>query len=119
MTEVIGEIVVALLAAGGLLLLCWLLFGRMLIPAGGAGAPVYAVIPASGGGEGLEHTVSGLIWLREGGMARFTIVVADCGLSEGGIAAVEALRRREPGLILCTLDDFEHHLKETAQDGCF
>lgn len=119
MTNVIGEVAVALLAAGGLLTVCWLLFGRMLIPAGGAGGPVYAVIPASGGGEALEYTVGGLLWLRSGGLGRFTIVVADCGLDEDGMAAAEALSRREPGLIFCPMAELGHYIKETTQDGCF
>lgn len=39
--------------------------------------PVFAVIPARGGGEGLEQTVKGLLWLQGGEMTGFTVVVAD------------------------------------------
>ena len=42
----IWQAVLALLAAVGLLALGWLLFGKLVTPAGGSGGPVYAVIPA-------------------------------------------------------------------------
>lgn len=119
MVNAIGEVAIALLAAGGLLTLCWLLFGRLVAPVGNEGAPVYAVVPASGSGEGLEYTVSGLLWLRGGDLMRVTIVVVDDGLDEVGRAVVETLRRREPGLIFCPIQGLEHYIKETKQDGPF
>lgn len=119
MTKVVGEVVIALLAAGGLLMLSWLLFGRLFAPVGKDGTPVYAVIPALGNGEGLEYTVGGLLWLRGGNLARFHIVVADFGLDECGLRAAEALLSREPGLIFCPPGCLEHYLKESTQDGSF
>ena len=77
----IWQVLLALLAAAGLLSLGWLLFGRLVRPAGGAGQ-VYAVVPAAGDGAGLEQTVKGLLWLRDGELARFTVVIADDGLEE-------------------------------------
>jgi len=118
MGKIIAEAAVALLAAGGLLLICWLLFGRMLIPVGEGNSRIFTVVPARGGGEELEHTVNGLLWLRRGDLARFTIVIADFGLNEDGFAAVEVLRRRERGLVFCPLADLEQCIKETTQDGC-
>lgn len=118
MSKMIGEIIVSLLAAGGLLAVCWLMFGHMLVPVGNGGTPVYAVIPALGGGEELEHAVSGLLWLRSGDLARFTIVVADFGLDESGLAVAQALLRREPDLIYCPLTGLEQYIKERTQNGC-
>jgi hypothetical protein len=116
--KVIGEVMVALLAAGGLLTICWLLFGRLLIPVGNDDrAPVYAVIPASGSGDGLEYAVDGLLWLRGADLMCISIVVVDDGLNECGIAAAQALQRREPGLIFCPLRGLEHYIKETTQNG--
>ena len=52
----IWQVLLALLAAVGLLALGWLTFGRLLTPVGGGGGgPVYAVVPASGDGAHLEH----------------------------------------------------------------
>jgi hypothetical protein len=41
LTYEIAEIAVALLAAGGLLLVCWLLFGRIIAPVGEDGARMH------------------------------------------------------------------------------
>ena len=63
----IWQVLLALLAAVGLLALGWLTFGRLLPPVGGSGGgPVYAVVPASGDGAHLEQDVKGLLWLRGG-----------------------------------------------------
>ena len=84
----IWQVLLALLAAVGLLALGWLTFGRLLTPVGGGGGgPVYAVVPASGDGAHLEQDVKGLLWLRGGELARFTIVIADGGLDGTGRAA--------------------------------
>ena len=51
----IWQVLLALLAAVGLLALGWLTFGRLLTPVGGSGGgPVYAVVPASGDGAHLS-----------------------------------------------------------------
>ena len=95
------EILLALLAAAGLLAMGWILFGKLVTPAG-IHTRVYAVIPASGGGEGLEQAVEGLLWLRGGELARFSIVIADCGLNPQGRAAAAALSLR--GAAVCPLE---------------
>lgn len=101
----IFEIVACLLAAAGLLALGWLVFGRLLAPVGGsAGGRVYAVIPASGDAETLEHDVSGLLWLRGGGLAHFTIVIADAGLTPAGQAVASVLAGRGSGVVLCSAE---------------
>ena len=91
----IWQVLLALLAAVGLLALGWLTFGRLLTPVGGGGGgPVYAVVPASGDGAHLEQDVKGLLWLRGGELARFTIVIADGGLDGTGRAVAAALLAR-------------------------
>ena len=85
------EMAVAALAVIGLLALAWRLYGRMLVPVGPG--PVFAVIPAAGDGAGLEQTVRGLLWLRGDDLVDYTVVIADCGLDEGGRRAAELLCR--------------------------
>ena len=106
------EIVVALLAALGLLSLGWLLFGRLLAPVGGRkGGRIYAVIPASGDGEHLENDVDGLLWLRGGELAKFPILVADCGLNDRGKTVAAVLSGRETNLTVCPAEDLGEYLK--------
>lgn len=79
------ELLVALLAAFGLVCLGWLAFGRLILPVGGEGMTTCAVVLAKGDGGGLEQTVSGLLWLRRTGLWRGRILIVDRGLSEEGL----------------------------------
>lgn len=99
------EIVIAFLAAGGLLVLGWFLFGRLLVPV--AGENVFAVVRAKGSGERLEHDVAGLMWLRSGGLARVTIVIVDDGLDSMGLAVAAALLERDNGIRFCRRGELE------------
>lgn len=112
------EAVLALLASVGLLALGWLLFGKLLSPVGGgSGGTVYAVVPASGGGETLEHDVDGLLWLRGGELARFTIVIADGGLNDAGRAVANALLSRGRGLVVCPLSQLPEYIGSPGRAG--
>ena len=103
------EIVLALLAAAGLLWLCLLLFSRLFAGAGTRGGPVYAVVPARGDGELLEGEVRRLLWLR-GGRCPMSIIIADAGLTPAGQAAATALLARNPGLVVCPMDQLGAYL---------
>ena len=83
-----------LLAGAGLFIFGWLLLGRLLAPIGTKG-PIWAVLPASGDGQNLEHDLRGLLWLRQSGMAGLRVVIADCGLSGEGRELASLLSRRE------------------------
>lgn len=107
------ELLLTLLAAVGMLALGWVLFGKLVAPVGGEEAPVYAVIPASGSGEGLEHTVRGLLWLRGGQLARCTIVIADGGLDQSGRAVAAALCG-QGGTVLCPMERVPDLLRQDA-----
>lgn len=89
-----------LLAGAGLFIFGWLLFGRLLAPIGTKG-PIWAVLPASGDGEGLEHDLRGLLWLRQSGMACLRVVIADCGLTGEGRELAGLLSRREEDIAFC------------------
>ena len=77
-----------LLAAFGLVSLGWLALGALLLPGRCA---VRLTVPAQGGGEGLEQTVKGLLWLRRTGLLRGEIVIEDRGLDGDGAALARAL----------------------------
>lgn len=89
-----------LLAGAGLFIFGWLLFGRLLAPIGTKG-PVWAILPATGDGEGLEHDLRGLLWLRQSGMACLRVVITDCGLSSQGRELAGLLSRREVDVSFC------------------
>ena len=87
MTE-IYQFLAILLAAFGLVSLSWLALGALLLP--GRCAARF-VVSARDGGEGLEQTVKGLLWLRRTGLWRGEIVIEDCGLDGDGAALARAL----------------------------
>ena len=87
MTEIV-QFVAILLAAFGLVGLGWLALGALLLPGRCA---VRLTVPARGGGEGLEQTVRGLLWLRRTGLWRGEVVIEDCGLDGDGAALARAL----------------------------
>ena len=66
--ELFLQVLAALLIVAGLLGLGWLLFGKLVAPVGAEGR-VFAVVPAAGDAETLEHDIQGLLWLRGGDLA--------------------------------------------------
>lgn len=108
--HIVLEIVAAVLIAAGLLGLCWLAFGRLLAPVGKADRSM-AVVPASGDGEGLEQEVRGLLWLKSGNMAKFTVVIADCGLNDRGRTLAALLQEWEPALVCCKAEELGRYIQ--------
>lgn len=96
--QLVIEIAAVFLSVVGLLSLGWLLFGRLLAP---IGSRAWAVIPGVGDGETLEQDVTGLLWLRGGKLACFTVIIVDCGLSPTGRILAGKLAEREPGVLVC------------------
>ena len=87
MTEIISFFAI-LLAAFGLVSLSWLALGALLLP---GDCRIRLTVSARDGGEGLEQTVVGLLWLRRTGLLRGEIVIEDRGLDGGGLALARAL----------------------------
>ena len=81
-------LIAVLLSVG---LVAWLATGRLLLP---GSCPVRALVEGRGCGEGLEHTVRGLLWLRKAGLWRGTVVIQNCGLDDRGILLAQLLARR-------------------------
>lgn len=82
----------AVLAGFGLISLVWLAYGRLLLP---GGCSIHVVVTAIGGGEDVEQTVKGLLWLRKNRLWKGTISIRDDGLTQEGLALVLALARQE------------------------
>ena len=108
--------VLGLLAAFGLLALCWLLLGRLLLP-----IPLNLTVSLTGhgDGEGLEQTLRHLRWLQGEKLAPFTPLVVDAGLSPQGLALVQALQRRDPTLLFCPAEEATYILQRKGDHGYF
>lgn len=85
------------LAVFGMACLVWLAYGWLLLP---GSCPVQAVVLADGGGEGLEHTVKGLLWLRRSGLWHGIVTIRDAGLNQEGTKLAQALARQD-GVEFC------------------
>ena len=90
MTEILPFFAI-LLAAFGLVSLGWLALGALLLP---GTCDTRLTVCARGGGEGLEQTVRGLLWLRRTGLWRGEVVIEDCGLDGDGRALARALAEK-------------------------
>ena len=104
----------ALLISAGILALIWLSFGRLLLPMGNAAAPVWTVIRARGDAAALEQTVRGLLWLKDTAGTGCTIVIADDGLNDCGLAVARALVRRWPQIQLRRLEELHREIQNST-----
>lgn len=80
------------LVAFGIVCLIWLAVGRLLLPGSCA---VRAVVKGVGGGDGLEQTVKGLLWLRRTGFWQGVVVIEDGGLDQAGRLLAQTLARQD------------------------
>lgn len=99
------EILLAILCTTLILVFGRALFARLLSPSQSGTVPVFAVVPAAGDGEGLEQTLRHLRWLKAEKLSRFTVVVVDAGLTDQGLALVQALHRKDASLLFCPAEE--------------
>ena len=81
-----------ILAGFGLGCLLWLVYGWMLLP---GACPLSVVVTATGGGEGVEQTIKGLLWLKKNRLWSGTISIRDGGLNREGLMLVLTIARQE------------------------
>ncbi|MDD6160351.1 MAG: hypothetical protein PUB51_04400 [Oscillospiraceae bacterium] len=86
------EQILAVLALFGMGCLLWMAYGWLLAP---GVCPIRAEVTATGGGDGLEQTVKGLLWLRRSGFWQGTIAIRDGGLTREGLALALTLSRKQ------------------------
>ena len=108
--DLIQELIMALLAAIGLLSLAWLLFEHALLPAGCIGAPMCVVIRGEGAGCGLEHTIHTMILRQSREKARCPLVLVDVGLNEEGRVVANLLLTRWPEIRLCRPEELANYI---------
>lgn len=83
---------IAVFAVFGLACLIWLAYGWMLLP---GRCPIHIMVTATGGGEGLEQTIKGLLWLRKNRLWSGRISIHDGGLTQNGLMLALTLARQE------------------------
>ncbi len=83
---------IAVFAVFGLACLIWIAYGWLLLP---GRCPMCVVVTATGGGEGLEQTIKGLLWLQRNRLWSGTISIRDGGLTQEGLMLVLTLARQE------------------------
>ena len=109
----------ALLCVTVLLITGRLLVLHLLAPTQQGTVPVFAVLPAAGDGEGLEHTLRHLHWLREEKLSHFTVLIVDAGLTPVGQELVTTLQRKDPALLFCPAEEATLILKRRDDNGYF
>ena len=101
---------VALLASIGLASIMWTAVRAVLY----AGQPrrqgVVALLPAAGGGEGLEEQVKTLRALRGEQELFGMVLLVDCGLTEEGRKLAKLLARQDRWVSLCRQDEVADYL---------
>ena len=109
--RLLEDALVALLAAVGLAQILWLAV-RLMLDRGERRRldHVAAVIPAAGGGAGLEQTVRALEQLRRETGGFRPIIMLDCGLSQEGTMVAELLAREERAVALCRPEELRETL---------
>lgn len=107
------EILLTILSAAGLLFLVGWLYGRLLRPIQNPG--VLGVIPGRGGGEGLEHAVRALVWLRSLGLLDCPIVIANIDLDPQGWELALHLAARWPDVALWPVGDMPAYIAENSK----
>ena len=97
--------VVALLAAIGLASILWTVVRAVLYAGPERRKGVVALLPAAGGGEGLEEQVKTLRALRSEQELFGMVLLVDCGLSEEGRRLAKLLVREDRWVSLCGQDE--------------
>ena len=103
------QIAIALAAIAAIFGLIWFLYGRLLTPVrGGKNVIVDPVVTVSGGAEGLEQTIEGLIWLRKNGTLTGRIIIVDNGLDADGISLAQQAMKKHGYIVLCKMEEVNH-----------
>lgn len=102
-------IMIACLAACGVLLILWTMVEALLMPLPTEEAVL--VLPLSGDGAQVEQQIRGCRWLREHRGLRARLLLVDQGLTPEGQIQVELLIRGQEGERLCAASQVAEYLE--------
>ena len=89
------KMLLAFAVAAAVVLLLWYARGVALTPVHpGKNERLAIVLTVTGAAPGLEHTVDGLLWLRQNGTLRARLFLRDAGMDEDTRRAAELLEKK-------------------------
>jgi len=103
-----ADAIVTVVIASACFLAIWYLKGAVITPVGGDDITIEICLHASGEAQGLEHTVSGLLWLMENDTLTGEILICDEGMAQEACALARILERQ---------DDRVHYMENLENYG--
>lgn len=101
MLSILLEMLIALLAAIGVVSLSFLCFSRWIFPWDETQEEILALVPAKNASHSFDQTVYCLLRLRRLGLLRGRVAVVDCGLDEEDRALARLLCANTDEVLLC------------------
>lgn len=110
------QIAVCCLLVLGFGWLLWRLEGALRTPVHpGAHTALTVVVTARGDAPELEHTLRGLLWLRESGALRAQLLVLDAGMTPQASELVRRMSLGNSGIRLCGSEDICQWMQTQAR----
>ena len=106
--ELMGDGLIAFLAAVGVSTILWLL-AETLLRRHRPVAEAVLVLPVRGDGATLERALH--LTMEQRATGETPILLADCGLDETGLRLAQSLTQRYSRVQLCPAEDLENYLK--------
>jgi hypothetical protein len=101
--DALGVVIFSTLAALGLLLVLWLVFGALLLPIRrSASEDVVILLNITGSDPGLAETVRSLLWLRQGLRRPPHIVIVDAGMDKATLEKARFFAASYSGIMIVT-----------------
>ena len=106
--KLMGDGLIAFLAAVGVSTILWLL-AETLLRRHSPVAEAVLVLPVRGDGATLERALH--LTMEQRATGETPILLADCGLDETGLRLAQSLTQRYSRVQLCTAEELENYLK--------
>lgn len=110
----VGEILLCALGAAAVLVLCWLLLARLLLPM--QTKQSFLVLPCRGDGDTMEQDCRAYLLLRSIGALQQPLLLVDSGLSEEGRRLAGLMTTLDPSIELCQPQALQARLRYEAKD---
>ncbi|MGI5984845.1 MAG: hypothetical protein GXY01_07975 [Clostridiales bacterium] len=114
----IFEIVTAFVLSLSFLMLLWTIKGLLLRPVTvGKNSKVTVIITAGEKAQSLEREISGLRWLKEGGILRADVLIVDFGMDDETAEIASALSENDSSVLVCSPGEIESIITRSSGNG--